>query len=167
MATTIALFYASQGIIIPMAEDTAAYALEWICSFHSADVDTGIEIHTMQACIIGPVWAGYVPAGLNNNLMGKLGIIPCPSTAVAGVVYFPLHLDQPSSTASASTLSYNDPTTTGQSSTQTTGALGSNPTPALTSSMVLEDANSIHMDISEDWSSSWTFWDNNPFILTQ
>ena len=47
MVTTIALFYASQGITIPMAKDAAAYALEWIQSFHSSDVDTGIEIHAM------------------------------------------------------------------------------------------------------------------------
>ena len=86
--------------------------------------------------------------------MGKMGIIPCPSTVVAGVVYFPLHPDQPSSTASGSTLSYDDPTTMGQSSTQTAGALGSNPTPASISSIVLEDLNSTYMDISEDQLSS-------------
>ena len=114
----------------------------------------GIEICAMQAHIIGPVQAGYIPAGLNDDLMGKLGIIPCPSTAVAGVVYFPLHPDQPNSTASGSTLSYDNPTTMGQSSTQPAGASGSNPTPAQTPSTALEDANSIHMDISEDQLSS-------------
>ncbi|KAE9396315.1 hypothetical protein BT96DRAFT_996810 [Gymnopus androsaceus JB14] len=93
---SVAAFYASQGITVAMAEDTAIFAIEWLTGFRSTNSLLTNKAHAVRDRVVPVVSTGTVPAGFDENAWLSTGLLVRPSIPVPGTMFFPI-LPSPSS----------------------------------------------------------------------
>ncbi|KAE9404730.1 hypothetical protein BT96DRAFT_989041 [Gymnopus androsaceus JB14] len=123
---SVAAFYASQGITVAMAEDTAIFAIEWLTGFRSTDSLLTNEAHAVRDRVVPVVSTGTVPAGFDENAWSSTGLLVRPSIPVPGTVFFPV-LPSPSSGG----LPYGSPLNAIASSSNSAGAPSSSSSSAV------------------------------------
>ncbi|KAE9400152.1 hypothetical protein BT96DRAFT_938915 [Gymnopus androsaceus JB14] len=101
---SVAVFYASQGITVAMAEDAATFAIEWLAGFHSMDSLLTNKAHAVWDRVGSVVSMGIVLAGFDENAWLLTGLLVHLSAPVPRTVFFPV---LPSSSSSG--LPYGSP----------------------------------------------------------
>lgn len=91
----LARFYASQGISIKTADDTALYAFDWLNTAKANEPFLAMAIQSARNCTESAIQAGIFPAGLNDNYASLEGTVPGTCFSIPGTVFLPPLLAMP------------------------------------------------------------------------
>ena len=117
----VAQFYASRGVTIAVANDTALYAALWLKTFSTQDSKTNIAINEARQRVAVVLNESEIPVGIDDSYMTPTGKLQRASSTTYGAGFFKSHSDPDRSVAAINTLNYGEPS--GSSSNTTLGVV--------------------------------------------
>ena len=118
----VAKFYASRGITVAVANDTALYAALWLKTFSTQDSETNIAISEARQRVAVVLNESEIPVGINDNYKTPDGMLQRASSTTYGAGFFESLSDPDRSVAAINTLNYGEPS--GSSSNTTLDVVG-------------------------------------------